>query len=110
MTQDLLHMWHYDVSSVTFDGDHVVGYWNTDGTLHIELHPKDPAVAARAKASGHYTIGATKDEVIAIEGTPARIDRVVREAWHYARAGNVQFDDQGRVVAIDDFFHELRNQ
>jgi hypothetical protein len=108
--QEMLHIWHYDTASVTFDRDRVVGYWNTDGTLHIALRPMNAATAEKAKAAGHYTIGASKDEVIGVEGTPQRVDHVIRESWYYGRSGSIDFDDQGRVIKIDDFSHELRGK
>jgi len=100
-------MWHYGVSSVTFDHGAVVGYWNMDGSLHVELTPRDAAVASRARAAGTFAVGDSKDAVIAVQGTPERIDHVIDETWHYPRGGDVEFDDHGHVSVVHDFDGEL---
>lgn len=94
---ELLHMWDYGFSNVTFKRGKVVGWWDVDDNLRVELVPQDPAVAAKAKTAGAYGIGSTKDEVIGVQGTPNQIESVIDETWHYGRASSVTFDDGGRV-------------
>lgn len=107
VTLDMLHQWNYRGANVTFERGLVVAYWNADHSLHVELHPKDAAIAARARAAGTYTIGASRDEVIALDGTPDMITRVIDETWHYAGGSSIVFDKQGRVTSFDDFGEEL---
>jgi DnaJ family protein B protein 4 len=102
-----LHQWNYKVANVTFDHGVVVAFWNPDHSLRVEMHPKDAAAAARARAAGTYTVGASRDEVIALDGTPEIIERVIDETWHYEGGSSIEFDKQGRVKKIDDFGQNL---
>jgi hypothetical protein len=100
---EMLHQWHYGFSTVTFDRGVVREYWNVDGNLHVALQPHEPAVAARATAAGVYAVGASKDEVVALDGTPTRVSCVVDETWGYPDGSSVTFDDDGHVTAINNF-------
>jgi hypothetical protein len=104
----MLHIWQYGFASVTFEHGVVVGYWNTEGTLHVRLTPRDATAAARAKAAGSFARGASKDEVIALQGTPEFIDHVIDETWHYPGGSSVEFGRDGRVKSVNDFAGELR--
>lgn len=104
---ELLGIWNYGFSTVRFAGGKVVGWWNIDRNLHVKLVPRDAAVAARARERGHYGIGATKDEVIALEGTPDHVDRVIDETWSFGLASEVSFDDAGKVKGWRDREHRL---
>jgi hypothetical protein len=94
---ELLGIWHYGFSTVTFKRGKVVGWWDIDDVLRTQLEPADPQAAAAAKASGGLEIGATKDQVIGVQGTPNRIEHVIDETWYYGRASNVVFDGSGKV-------------
>ncbi len=104
---DALGIWSYGFSNVTFRKHKVVGYWDVDGNLNVELVPGDAAAAAKAKAVGTYGIGATKDDVIGVEGTPNQIESVIDEQWHYGRASYVSFDGRGNVKGWSNFNNEL---
>jgi G3E family GTPase len=70
--------WFYDASQVAFSNDRVIGYSNNSGNLHMKLLPKTDDAHIRAK--GYFTIGSTKDEVIALQGTP---NAVIGNIWTY---------------------------
>jgi hypothetical protein len=70
--------WFYDASQITFVNDRVIGYSNNSGNLHMKLLPKTDSDHIRAR--GYFTIGSTKDEVIAIQGTPSGI---IGNTWIY---------------------------
>lgn len=93
--------WSYGSSTVDFDPEtgRVIGWWQLDRPLRVRLLPRDPVAAAKAKAAGGFTRGAAKDEVIAVQGTPTRISRMVHETWTYGTATQIEFDDAGRVIS-----------
>jgi DnaJ domain len=71
------HLWEYRGSRVYFRNDHVT-HWETwpRSPLKVELRPSVPVDTSR----DYFTVGATKDEVLAIQGTPTTFtDRV----WEY---------------------------
>jgi hypothetical protein len=92
--------WSYGFSQVSFETrtGRVVGWWQIDTRLNAKLVPRDAAIAAKAKAAGSFTKGSTKDEVIAVQGTPAKIDHVIDETWTYGQASSIDFDAAGKVL------------
>jgi DnaJ domain len=71
------HLWEYRGSRVYFRNDRVT-HWETwpRSPLKVELRPSVPVDTSR----NYFTVGSTKDEVLAIQGTPtAFTDRV----WEY---------------------------
>jgi hypothetical protein len=70
--------WFYDASQITFANDRVIGYSNNSGNLHMKLLPKTNGAHIRAR--GYFAIGSTKDEVIALQGTP---NAVIGNIWTY---------------------------
>lgn len=96
--------WDYGFgASVTFHDGAVTGWDEMDQRLHISLQPLDPDVAAAAKQRGHWTIGSTKDEVLALQGTPHGIWTVQHDKWFYGFGSTVDFDAHGRVTGYDIF-------
>ncbi|MCE9574098.1 MAG: DnaJ domain-containing protein [Deltaproteobacteria bacterium] len=89
--------WRWGFSQIEFDDHGVVGWWEMDTALKTSLPPRDPAVAAAAKARGSFGKGASKDEILGILGTPTHVYRVINETWSYSYS-KIEFDDDGRVV------------
>lgn len=102
--------WSYGFSEIEIDPTtgRVVAWQQRDVKLAVKLVPKDAAVAAKAKATGTFTVGSSKDEVIALHGTPASIDHVVHETWTYGRASRIDFDDAGKVLEWSEFDTPLK--
>ena len=80
----------YGSSSIRFDGDKVTG-WNMvpANPLKIKLVPTSHSDSGR----GYFTSGSTKDEVVAIQGTPTSI---WENTYQYGKS-SVTFED-GKVV------------
>jgi outer membrane protein assembly factor BamE (lipoprotein component of BamABCDE complex) len=100
--------WSYGYSIVTFNKrGKVSGWWDRDDVLNVKLDPSDPNVAAKAKASGGFEMGASKDEVIGVQGTPRRVDTVIDETWYYGKASSVVFNGTGKVMGYHNSNGEL---
>ncbi len=95
------NLWWYGASSITFESDRVSGYSNTFNGLHVILLPTSDV--ATVKARGYFTIGSTKDEVLAIQGTP---DNVMGNLWWYG-ASSVTFS-RGVVESYSNSFGNLK--
>jgi hypothetical protein len=93
--------WFYDASQVTFSSDKVVGYANNSENLHMRLMPKTDMTHIREK--GYFTIGATKDEVIALQGTPGSI---IGNTWVYGLSQIKFYDDT--VVSYSNASQNLK--
>jgi len=84
--------WYYGFSEIRFKNDHVEGYDNYFGNLYVRLLPSDPLPAGQRRES--FTVGATADEVLAVQGTPTSIHG---NTWFYElssvlfREGKVQY-------------------
>ena len=91
--------WYYGYSSITFYKERVKGYSNTSENLRVNLTtqigPERPA--------GYFTLGSTKNEVIAVQGTPSSI---VGETWYYEHS-TVSFYN-GRVKGYSDTSRNLK--
>lgn len=69
-------VWHYGKDSVTFADGRVLNYSNEQRRLRVRVLPdRPPAVAPE-----HFTIGSSKDEVLAVQGTPTRL---AGDQWFY---------------------------
>jgi hypothetical protein len=95
--------WRYGFSIIYFKEGKVTGWWKRDRPLRVHLEPKDPEVAARATAAGSFGIGALPDEVIALQGTPDRIEPAF-STWYF-RDSSVEFDGRGKVTG----WHSVNN-
>jgi hypothetical protein len=103
--------WSYGYSIVTFNKrGKVVGWWDRDDVLNVKLVPSDPDASARAKAAGGYGMGASKDEVIGVQGTPNRIESVVDETWYFGKASSLTFNGTGRITGYHNVNNELSLQ
>ncbi len=69
--------WAYGLSTVDFKNGRVVS-WTIYGSspLHAKMLPS----SAVSNALGYFTVGSTKDEVLAVQGTPTRISEY---EWAY---------------------------
>ncbi|MEO8700312.1 MAG: DnaJ domain-containing protein [Kofleriaceae bacterium] len=105
--------WSYGFgSAILFDPKtgRVVGWRAFDVKLKVTLVPRDAAVAAKAKAAGTFGKGSTKDEVIAVQGTPQTISQVINETWTYGHASRVEFDKAGTVIEWSEFDVKLKTR
>ena len=91
----------YGLSSVHFDPNGRVTSWENSAFKELKVRML-PSVAT---ASSYFTIGSTKDEVLAIQGTP---DRFTDSSFHYGLS-SVFFDADGRVTSWENStFKELK--
>ncbi len=95
-------VWVYGLSEVQFRDGRVVRYDNFDGNLKVRMVPSAPSTGA-ADPHEFFTIGATMDEVLAVQGSPTRADS---SRWGYGFS-EVRFKDQ-RAVGFDNFFGNLK--
>ena len=88
--------WHYGTALVEFKNGVVVSWSDVLGnTLKVKIEPKN------SYTHDFYTKGSTKDEVLAIQGTPTSLNRFgSSETWHYG-AALVEFKN-GVVVSWSD--------
>jgi outer membrane protein assembly factor BamE (lipoprotein component of BamABCDE complex) len=85
--------WEYDSARVEFrDGKVYAWHGSPLRKLNVELLPHDLAKAAVARSRGYFTLGSSKDEVLAVQGTPDALDRLSGETWSY-ETSTVQFAD-----------------
>lgn len=89
--------WSYGLSEVQFRDNRVVRYNNFDGTLKVRLLPSSESSGGGPLP--FLTIGATKDEVLQLLGTPSRISG---NRWYYGFS-EVRFKE-GRLIGYDNFF------
>ena len=92
---------HYGLSSVYFNADGRVTSWDNSAfkELKVRMFPRV------ASASTFFTVGSTKDEVLAIQGSP---DRFTDNSFQYGLS-SVYFDPKGRVTSWENSaFKELK--
>lgn len=85
--------WTYGLSSVQFQNGRVVS-WDISplSPLNAVLIPHNQRDAASARAQGFFTVGSTRDQVIAVQGTPSHFSDTY---WTYGLS-SVQF--RGEMV------------
>ncbi|HZD59991.1 MAG TPA: serine/threonine-protein kinase [Anaerolineae bacterium] len=94
--------WDYGKSTVTFSDGKVVEYYNYAGDLSVRLTSKESEEKHR-----YFTIGSKKGEVVAAQGTPDCITRLLgQELWGYGDS-SVTFSGK-KVVSCDNSGHNLR--
>jgi len=96
--------WAYGMAEVEFRKGVVYG-WRSSAfdKLKVALAPKDPGVAAAAKARGTYGAHATRDEVLGVEGAPDGVDDTFGETWTFGMS-TVTFDQEGRIEKVWDTY------
>ncbi len=87
--------WTYGLSSIEFQNGQVTT-WNMSplNPIRAALMPQNPEDASTARARGYFTVGSTKDEVLGVQGTPARFSDTY---WAYGLS-SVSFQN-GRVTS-----------
>jgi hypothetical protein len=91
-------IWTFGSSTVTFSYGKLKEYDNHGRNLKVLLIPKKDNATLKS-----YSIGATKDEVLQVEGTPARIstfEPIGEEIWTYS-SSTVTFSN-GRLKEYDN--------
>lgn len=99
--------WHYGFSEIQFKSGRVQGFQNYYGNLHVLMLPVASPTPASAK--GYFTVGASSDDVLAVQGTPTSVQGNV---WRYEsstvlfREGKVHYvinsDANLRFVPLED--------
>jgi hypothetical protein len=91
------YQWTYGSSTVDFNNDRVVS-WNQfyGSPLKVKMVP---SAAAMSDAKGYFTLGSTKDEVLAVQGTPTKFGGY---QWTYG-SSTVNFSND-RVVSWNQFY------
>ncbi len=93
--------WDYGFSSVYFEDGKVSGYSNISDNLRVKLLPKTRVSPKHAHS--YFAIGSSKDEVLAIQGTPSSI---TGETWDY-KFSSVYFNGD-RVNGYSNISRNLR--
>lgn len=68
--------WFYGADRVTFLKGLVSAYSNDGGRLRVRILPENPS----ALPPKYFSRGSTKDDVLALQGTPSRLEG---ERWYY---------------------------
>lgn len=89
---------HYRLSSVYFDANGRVASWENYSfkKLRVRMLPEVPS------RSSYFTVGSSKNEVLAVQGTP---DRFSENSFHYGLS-SVYFDSDGRVTGWDNYSYK----
>ena len=95
------HSWFYGFSEVRFRTGRVINYDNYFGNLKIRVLPSTSPEPAAHKTT--FTVGSTKDDVLAVQGTPTSIQG---NLWFY-QLSNVLFRE-GRVQHVVNSGGNLR--
>jgi hypothetical protein len=90
------NVWRYGAATVSFTGDLVTGYANRGGVLKVSL-------GGRTNPTGSFGVGASKADVLAVQGTPTAVDG---NLWMYESSG-VSFQGD-RVNGVTNASGNLR--
>ena len=88
----------YGLSSVHFESDKVIAWSDSHGNLKAKLKSK-----INSKYIGYFTVGSTKDEVLAIQGQPTHI---YESFWMFG--SSVVHFEGNRVLRWEDFQANLK--
>lgn len=89
---------HYGTADVFFENDHVKSWYDGFPKLKAKLLP-----SAQVEPKDFFTVGSTKDEVLALQGTPSRF---TDSSLHYGTSD--VFFENGRVKSWYDGFPKLK--
>ena len=92
--------WGYNFSSIQFQNDRVLSYSDISKNLHVRMDPSSEVSLASRK---FFALGSTKDEVLAVQGTPSKING---DDWGYDFS-SVRFRS-GRVVSYSNISKNLK--
>jgi hypothetical protein len=87
------YQWSYGISTVEFSRDGRVTSWTIryGSPLRVKMLPS----AGVSNTRGYFTIGSSKDEVLAVQGTPTEVGEY---QWSYG-ISTVEFSRDGRVTS-----------
>lgn len=101
---DFIDEWSYGLSSIEFEEGVVRCYHNISGNLIVIMRPDQAKVYSGA---GTFSIGSTKDEVLAAQGTPTGVERsMFIDEWSYGLS-SIDFE-HGRVKSYHNISSNLR--
>ncbi len=89
---------HYGTSDVFFENGRVKSWYDGFPKLKAKLLP-----TAQVEHKDFFTVGASRDEVLAVQGTPSRF---TDSSFHYGTSD--VFFENGRVKSWDDGFPKLK--
>lgn len=92
--------WYFGFSQVRFKDGRVEDFDNYFGNLKVRMAPSE---ASLKTTPGYFTIGSTPDQVLAVQGTPTKIQGGL---WFY-HFSNIQFRD-GKVAQVVNSDGSLR--
>ena len=101
-------VWHYGDNwvRISSESDRVVGWWNGDGSLKVEMR-----AGADVSRAATFAVGSSTDDLVRLQGTPRGIQPYPESGialWRYG-AGVVRVAlTDGRVVSWDDPTRVLR--
>jgi outer membrane protein assembly factor BamE (lipoprotein component of BamABCDE complex) len=94
-------IWSYRTARVEFQNGKVSAWRNSPfAKLNVELVPKNSDMVSAARARDDYTLGSTRDEVLAVEGTPDTLDKDHEETWWFGTS-RIEFSE-GKVSSWRD--------
>ena len=89
------YQWGYGLSHVSFQGGRVTSWYVSPvNALRVRMLPDSETDASAARARGYFTVGSSKDEVLAVQGTPTNFSEY---QWSYGLS-HVSFQN-GRVTS-----------
>ncbi|GLI33522.1 DnaJ domain-containing protein [Desulforhabdus amnigena] len=100
-TRVMGNRWYYGFSEIRFKEDRLIGFDNFFEHVSIRLNPSGSHGPAVQKQ--FFTVGSTRDEVLAVQGTPTSIQGSI---WFY-RSSHIQFRDE-KVQSVFDAEGNLR--
>lgn len=92
--------WIYGLSDLSFKDGRLARFNNFGGELRVRMTPINESSAPMER---WFTLGATTDEVLRVQGTPTRVEGT---KWYYGFS-EVSFKN-GRVDGFDNYFGSLR--
>jgi hypothetical protein len=95
--------WMFDLSSVEFAAGKVVSYSNISHNLMVRMSPS--VASSQAGLRGYFTLGSTRDDVLAVQGTPTSLEG---GRWRYD-ASYVEFEG-GHVSGYSNSSQNLHVQ
>ena len=97
-------LWYYKSSSVTFQNGKVSEFSNINGNLKIQLTNEHTRVLS---AKNFFTLGASKNIVLQIQGTPTRIMNAGATVFWYYGSSSVTFENS-RVSEFSNIDENLK--
>ena len=94
-------LFRYGSSDIHFRNGRVVGWNNDFPRLNVAMLPAQQTPAPTV--TSRFAVGSTRDEVLAIQGTP---DRFTQDSFHYGTSDI--FFRNGRVVSWNNSFPRLK--